>query len=125
MLISKAHHQAVVRQLESRLADKQAELDRALEGQKGVRTERDRFRDLFVQAMGAKWNEEPIQQIPLQTHTLKPGAVGEFEQMASRWSPAEQAMYECWLKDEGATVEEPERVWMERFGGVSPLEALQ
>lgn len=125
MLISKAHHLAVVNQLEHRLADKQAELDRVLAELTAVRGERDRFRELFVKAMGEKWNEEPIQQIPLQTITLKPGAVAEFEQMSSRWSPAEQAMYECWLKDEGATVEEPERVWMSRFGGMSPLEALQ
>lgn len=114
-----------MRQLESRLADKQAELDRVLEGQKGVRSERDQFRNLFVKAMGEKWNEELIQQIPLQTHTLKPGAVNEFEQMSSRWSPAEKAMFECWLKDEGQQFEEPERVWMERFNGLSPLEALQ
>ena len=125
MILSKAHHQAVVGQLEHRLADKQAELDRVLAELSAVRGERDQFRSLFVQAMGAKWNEEPIQQIPLQTHTLKPGAVDEFEQMASRWSPAEQAAYECWLRDEGAIVEEPERVWMQRFGGMSPMEALQ
>lgn len=125
MILTRAHHQAVVGQLEARLADQQAELDRVLKELGEVRTERDRFRDLFVQAMGAKWNEEPIQQMPLQTHTLKPGAVAEFEQMASRWNPSENAMYQCWLNDEGAKFEEPERRWMELFGGASPMEVLQ
>lgn len=124
-MITNAHHQSVVGQIEQRLADKQAELDRVLKELGEVRAERDRFRDLFVQAMGAKWNENPIQQLPLQTKTLDLSAVETFEQMASRWSPAEKAMYTCWLNDAGAGLDEPERVWMDQFGGASPLEVLQ
>lgn len=124
-MITNGHHQSVVGQLEQRLADKQAELDRVLKELGEVRAERDRFRDLFVQAMGAKWNESPIQQMPLQTKTLDLSAVETFEQMTSRWSPAERAMYECWLNDAGAGLDEPERVWMNQFGGASPLEVLQ
>jgi len=123
-VITNAHHKSVVGQFEQRLADKEAELNRALTELSVVRGERDRFRDLFVQAMGAKWNEEPIQQMPLQTKTLDLGAPNAFEQMASRWSPAEQAMYECWLKDVG-DIDEPERAWLAQYGGASPLEVLQ
>lgn len=125
MFISRVHHQAVVEQYQQRLFDKTAELDRTLEELETVRAERDRFRELFVQAMGAKWNEEPIQQIPMQTRTLEPQAVVDFEQMSARWSPAEKSAYECWKRDVGKDLEEPERVWLEQFGGASPMEVLQ
>lgn len=125
MFISRIHHQAVIQQLRERLDDKEAELDRALEELETVRRERDKFRDLFVQAMGAKWNEEPIQQIPLQTRTLEPQAAADFEQMTARWSPAERAAFECWRKDIGLSLEEPEKEWLRQFGGDSPLEVLQ
>lgn len=124
-MITNAHHQAIVGLAGQRLADKQAELDRVLAELAVIRAERDRFRDLFVQAMGAKWNEEPIQQMPLQTKTLDLGAPDAFEQMASRWSQAERQMYECWLRDEGSGIDEPERFWLSIYGGTSPLEVLQ
>lgn len=125
LFLSRPHHEAVVGQLRERLADKQAELDRTLTALGDARRECDRFRELFVQAMGAKWNEpSPIAEMPLQTRTLQPAAVTDFETMASRWSPAEKAMYECWLQDQGADLDEPERVWLSQFGGASPLEVL-
>ncbi len=123
MLITKTHHHDIVGQLQQRLADKQAELERLLAQVGDLRQERDQFRDLFVQAMGAQW-QKPIQEMPLQTRTLKLSAQEEFATMTSRWSPAEKSAYECWLRDEG-DVEEPERAWMERFGGASPMEVLQ
>lgn len=125
MIIAKSHHEEVVGQLAARLADKQAELDRVLAELSAVRGERDQFRSLFVKAMGEKWNENPVQEFPLQTVTLKPDAVEDFAQVSSRWSPAESTLYECWLRDEGKDLMEPARVWMERFGGASPMEVLQ
>jgi hypothetical protein len=110
---------------EQRLADK----DQVIAGLQSelatLRAERDRFRDLFVEALGRKWNEPgPIQEIPLQTMTLKPQTQAEFEQWAARLSPAEKAALECWMKDVGISLAEPEHEYFRRYGGASPLEVL-
>lgn len=90
-----------------------------------LRAERDRFLELFVEAMGKKWNEPgPIQSIPLQTRTLEPQTKEDFEQMAARWSAAENDLYKCWVRDVGEGESEPERLWLAMYGGKSPLEAL-
>lgn len=110
---------------EQRLADKEQVIADLKSERETLRAERDRFRDLFVEAMGKKWNEPgPIQEMPLQTMTLKPQSKEDFEQMAARWSPTEQAAYQCWLNDVGADLPEPEREYLRRYGGASPLEML-
>lgn len=123
-LVFRDHHDEVVRQLEARVADKQAELERVLVELGGVRRERDQFRSLFVEAMGAHWNEKPIAELPLQTRTLKLTAAEELDQIKARWSPAEQSAFECWMNDIGHEMDEPERYWLETHSGASPLEVL-
>lgn len=117
MIITRAHHLAVVGQLEQRLADKDAQLAR-------LQAEHDQFRKLFVEAMGKVWNDAPIASIPLQSRTLEPQAEVDFEMVSARWSEADRAMYQCWLRDVGVTIDEPERFWLEKYGGSSPIEVL-
>lgn len=118
MIVTRAHHLAVVGQLEQRLADKDAQLAR-------LQSEHDQFRRLFVEAMGKNWNDAPIASIPLQSRTLEPQAVVDFELISARWSAGEKAMYDCWYRDVGKDKDEPERFWVEMYGGSSPLEVLQ